>query len=305
MEELPIPIHTWLHDLMIYSLCVVEDFDEVLWLLERRMKSDEHPISPTLWSHALDTASQAMHYPLTAYIFRTRVEPQYLNPSLGMLANILAVAARHRDVGLASSSFNLLFRRSDGLLQDQHYETLLETYLAADDLKNAIIVLTTMAAAGESLSESSTRHLYRYLCRNPFSTGTAKEMLSEIKDEGREVPIEALNTLIESRIFHRSISDAIEIYKSMQSISPNIRPNQATFALLLRGCAHHRFSRTASLLVDEMRAMNVRFNGAMYDRLVLECVNNDNGMERVFRKIQQMGEPISQPTQRSVEAAQG
>lgn len=56
-----IRIHPWLQDMMVYTLCEAEDFDEALKMMRQRTSNGEMMISATLWYSFLDTASRALH----------------------------------------------------------------------------------------------------------------------------------------------------------------------------------------------------------------------------------------------------
>ena len=252
MEERGTHIQPWLWDLIIHALCAVEEFDEALRLSEYRLETGETAISPTLWSHMLDTASRSMHYPLTLFIFRTRVQNSYLNPSIGTCTNMLSTAARNGDVRLATSVFRLLSTRSGNAIRSHHYEALLETYIAARDLSTALAVLTTAKAAGQTLSAAYSRPIFVFLCKSPSFPADARQILRELRDEGRGIPLESINVIIEADVFHGSLSAAIDLYKSMHIFSSDLRPNTETFDILFRGCEQYGQKEMVKQLAKEM-----------------------------------------------------
>jgi len=60
MREQKMEVAGWLYSLVIYTLCELKEFDEVVRLL-RVMINEDIAIRPTLWYYVLDTASQQSH----------------------------------------------------------------------------------------------------------------------------------------------------------------------------------------------------------------------------------------------------
>lgn len=56
-----IPIKSWLYDMAIYTLCDVEEVDEALKIMQRRVESGEQNISKPVWYILLDAASSVQN----------------------------------------------------------------------------------------------------------------------------------------------------------------------------------------------------------------------------------------------------
>lgn len=280
--------HPWLYDIVIYTLCAAEEFDEALRLLQFRIDSDNRPISPTLWAHALDCASRALHHPLTLFAFDARVRSSYLNPSSGVCINILNTAARQGDPYLATSVFQVLSRRSGTPIERHHYEALLETYVVSKDLRKAFTLLGTMEKAGIAPTEGSTRPLFTYLRHSRKYPPYAYKLLCSLRDDGHTILIQAVNVIIESYIHHQNFPAALELYKSMQTLSSSLRPNIATFNALFRGCALHKRKADSMFLAGEMVALEVSPNALTYDRLLLVCLTSDTVLDNAWRYFDEM-----------------
>ena len=281
-------IETWLNDMMVYTLCSIEDFDAALDLMEKRMFGGEAHISPTLWYHLLDTASRAFHHAATLFAYRAKVETFYLNPPSGICINILSTAARHGDTYLATSVLRILGRRSGNPIQLHHYEALLETYVAANDLRTAFTLLTIMAAAGHAPTEASTRPIFTYLCQSPTHPTKATTILEDLNDQDRQVPIQAANVVMQASIFHRDFTSAFALYKSLHSIAPNLTPDTATFNILFRGCVQAARKDHAMFLASEMVALKITPDALTYDRLILVCLNSEDNIEDAWRYFEEM-----------------
>lgn len=264
-------IKPWLYDMIIYTLCDVEEFDEALKILRYRVSSGELLISGTLWFYLLDTASRALHHGATLYAWHERVEKSYLNPPSGVCINVLSTAARRGDVHLATDVFRVLGNRTE-TLQLYHYESLLESYLAASDLKTAFTLLGVMMSSGVPPSESSTRPIYLHLCQNSASPASALSILLDLYELNRPICVPAVNVIIESFVYHKDLASAMETYKILHELCPS-GPTISTFNTLFRGCAKAARKDLAMFLASEMVALKVPPNALTYDRLVLVCLD--------------------------------
>lgn len=285
MHKQGIKIHPSLYDMMIYTLCSTEEFDEALRLMEQRLSDGELLISASLWLNILDTASRALHHAATSFAYRARVQTGYLNPPSGICTNVLSTAARHGDVFLATSVLRVLSRRSGSPIQRHHYEALLETYIAASDLQKAFALLSTMQTAGHPPTEASTRPIYTHLRQSPKLPSLAARILTSLKEEDRPVPIAAINVVIESHIAHHDLASALHLYKKT---STNPAPDTATFNALLRGCSQAARKDTAMFLASEMLALSIPPNALTYDRLILVCLTSEVSLEDAWRYFMEM-----------------
>ncbi|MCJ1474506.1 hypothetical protein MMC13_003164 [Lambiella insularis] len=271
MRAADIPVQPWLHDLFVYTFCMTGDFDEVLHFMRYRIDNFELDLSATLWYYILDTASCALHHDATLYVWRKRVESGYLNPSSGICINVLNTAARHGNFRLASDVFRILGNRTNSL-QPYHYEALLESYLAASDLRTALSVLTLMTASPVIPTEATTRPLYLYLREASDRPLKAFDSLCNQHKANKLIPTVAINAVIEALIYQNNISVALETYRNLHTLCPG-GPTTATFNALFRGCSKARRKDLAMFLASEMLALKVEPDALTYDRLVLVCVD--------------------------------
>ena len=279
---------SWLYDLVIYTLCSAEEFDFALKLMQHRISSGELHISASLWYYLLDTASRALHHRATLFAYKGRVETSYLNPPAGICINILSTAARHGDTYLATSVLRTLGRRSGNPIQLHHYEALLETYITAKDLRTPFTLLTVMAAAGHPPTEASTRPIFTHLSQFPSLAATAVSILEELHEQHRQIPIQAVNVIMEIYIAHRDVTSALSIYKNLHRFGDSVTADTATFNLLFRGCARAARKDLAMFLASEMVALRVPPDRLTYDRLMLVCLNSENSIDDAWRYYEEM-----------------
>lgn len=283
-------IQPWLYDMIVYMLCSIDELDEALKIMQYRVSTSSHSVSPTLWSHFLDTASRAFHYEATLFAWRYRVEPGYLNPSSGMCINVLNTCVRRRHHHLALSVFDILEKRKHPF-QLHHYEALLECMLSVNDLRGAFSVLCSNPRTSVKLTEASTRAIYIHLAQRADRPAEALALLHDLKDEGAQIPHAAINCIIEASIHHSDLASTIETYQTLHTLIPS-GPNTATFNALFRGCSYARRKDLAMFLASEMLALNVPPNALTYDRLILVCLNEEveksEGFEDAWRYFEEM-----------------
>ncbi|KAL8942789.1 MAG: hypothetical protein Q9216_001474 [Gyalolechia sp. 2 TL-2023] len=269
-------IAPWLYDMFIYNLCDAGEYEEALSILRFRVENGEQLISGTVWYYFLDLASSAFHYPATLYAWRKRVETNYLNPPSGVCLNVLNTAARHGDCHLATDVLRVLGNRME-TLQVYHYEALIESYLPSD-LRMAFTILTVMTSNGTPPTNSSTRAVFLHLRQSSHLPRTALSILHRLREQGRPIPVEAVNVVIESDIDHGEFDAALETYKTLHTLCPS-GPLTSTFNLLLRDCRGRK--SVAMFLASEMVALNILPDALTYDRLILVCMEESRDRDEM------------------------
>ncbi len=271
-------ISPWLLDMAVWILCEAGEIQEAYRIMRQRVDSAEINISRTLWLFFLDKASENHHHAATALVWTAQVEQHFINPASGVCLNVLATAAQAADASLATDVFTHLSKRS-ATFQPIHYELLISTYLATDppDLQRALTILTIMALEKVEPTRAETRALYLYMRDEPESLPEAITVFRELNDQGRKIPIAALNVIVESYVHQANLDDAMKLYKQMHTFAPETSGAQTSFAnietfnLLLKACREvdPPDEHQASFLVSELLALRVTPTALTYDRLIL------------------------------------
>lgn len=274
-------VQGWLLDMAVYVLCEASEMSEAYRIMRQRFDSGELNLSRSLWLFYLDKASDARHHTATQLVWSSQVNPNYINPSSGICLNVLATAAQAADAVMATEVFSHLSKRGT-TFQPIHYELLISTYLssAMPDFKRALNILTIMALEKLEPSIAETRSLFLYLRDKPALVAQALSSLRELHEQGRKIPIAALNLLIECYVDQRNLADALKLYKQIHTFVPMSEgakksfANIDTFSLLLEGCrlAKPPDAHQASFLVSELLALRIKPTPLTYDRLILVFV---------------------------------
>lgn len=321
LHDRAISVAPWLYDILIYVLAEAGELPSALAILQSRAEEtdvdplypDPHDVGCGVWPYFLDTCAAAYDYPSVAYIWRKRVEVEYLRPSDGTLTNILNTAALAGDPALATSALKMLAGRK-GELPTSSYEALLEAYAVAGDVDNAFRVLSIMGkTSGESASKTpgaaSTRPLFKLLRESgERRIQEAWDILKALQVEGQVIPIAAVNVVLEAAALSGNLDLAISLYQDLSN-SPvarskrkstnararkqtasgetslgttstgkqtllSVRPDTTTINALIQGCTKTRDRKaTAMYLASEMARQHIIPDELTYDRLILVCLD--------------------------------
>lgn len=278
METKNIPVQNWLHSLLVYNLCELEEFDEVLHLMASRT-SQGFDITLDLWYYVLDVASEALHHEATKYVWSRMVELGYLRPPYGICRNVLTVAARAGDPALATSVFKYLddVDVPRGL---EDYEKMAEAHLMFRKLPSAFEVLCNAYKAGIELEGSSTRSILTYMIKKQILPRTAWDMLKELKSKKHDIPVACANAVIElcesQALYDGSITKVgVAFYKELYSLCSK-GPDVSTFNALIRMCRRANKREEAMFIVKEMSSLNVLPNDQTFENIILACLDGPN-----------------------------
>ncbi|KAH9824630.1 pentatricopeptide repeat protein [Teratosphaeria destructans] len=279
MQREGVQVQPWLLDMAVYMLCAAGEVEEAHRVMRQRFDRGEMTLSRIAWHTLLDTGSYYRHHPSTALVWNSQVNTGYMNPASGICLNVLVTASQAGDAVLATDVFSQLSKRG---VQFQliHYQLLMDCYLntANPDLTRALSILTIMTIEKVKPTVFETRALFNHMRNRPDLVKEAFKILKSLHDQGREIPLAALNLLIECHVEQKNLDEALRIYKLMHSFAPPSTSsthrtfvNVETFNLLLKGCrvVSPPDEAQASFLVSELLALRIMPTPLTYDRLIL------------------------------------
>jgi pentatricopeptide repeat protein len=330
-----IKIESWLFDKAMWILLEFREVEEAFYVLSLKdgiqRKSNgmgSARLSSALWGALLDAAARTQlvsmklafnlyiltisQYDATSMVWTTRVQPGYLKPGTGACLSVLAIAARHGDVDLATDVFRVLTERQT-VFNTHHYELLIQTYLNADDLSAALSVILIMADSNIKVNAGTCIPLFSYLRKNPTEDSPSRPLhafniLQDFEASGRKVPTAAVNTCIQASIALDHFEEAIEIYKALHTVSKS-GPDTQTFNILFQGCSKNARKELAMFFANEMISLNLRPDRLTYDRLISVCLQSDNLEDALLYYEEMRSTPVKpgssqkmQPRKRTWEA---
>lgn len=172
-------------EIFVYRLVDAGFYDEALRIFHYRLRTAssgqrghgnhgiggaDHP-SRAQWYYLLERASTDYEYDCVKYVWTRQVVKKgsrgSINPPDGVVENVLNTAGRRGDVAMALEAMEFLTRRGTRLRM-HHYETLIETYIVAGELENAISTLVIMEhSAGIVPGRTTTRPILQFILAQP------------------------------------------------------------------------------------------------------------------------------------------
>jgi pentatricopeptide repeat protein len=236
-------------------------------------------------------------------VWNNQVQPGYLKPGTGACLSILALAAKHGDVHLATDVFRVLTER-ETVFTTHHYELLVNTYLNGNDLSAALSVILIMVDSNLKVDAGTCQPLFWYLRNeNPGEESrpmTAFTLLQDFEASGRKVPTAAINACIHASIVLNRLEEAIEIYKALHTVS-RAGPNTDTFNMLFKGCRLNVRKELAMFFANEMIQLGVKPDRITYDRLITVCLQSDNLEDALLYYEEMRSTPVKAGSKRMMQ----
>ncbi|KAK3906286.1 hypothetical protein C8A05DRAFT_29851 [Staphylotrichum tortipilum] len=285
-------IPTWVSETFIYVLAMRGFAGEAFQAFRKaldKQRDDTRSEYLSLWYYLLDECSRAFEYEGTNFIWKKMVAPGTINPSDGMILNVLNTAARHGDPTLATAALELLSKK-DVTLRAHHYEPLIESYVEAGDMENTFRVLCIMADSVMNVGRSSTRSIFLSLKRSPALVDEAVRVLNSLSKE-HNVPVIAVKVVLEALLsagagFPRTFG----VYQQVCEICKS-GPGAATMLMLLEACDN---AESAVLLVQEMDRFSIPPSPELVDHLI-RCFAHDGSLDVALLYFDEMCGLASSP----------
>ena len=279
-------IPAWVFETFIYVLTmrgfVGEAFQACRQTLGKGGDDASGSASLGLWYYLLDECSRNLEYEGTNFIWKQMVLPGTINPSDGMLLNVLNTAARHGDPTLATAALELLSKR-DVTLRAHHYEPLIESYVEAGDMENVFRVLCIMADSVMNVGRSSTRSIFLWLKRAPERADDAVRVLNSLSKE-HSVPVIAVKVVLEALLSAGAgFARTFAVYQQVCEICKS-GPGAATMSMLLEACDN---AESAALLVQEMDRFSIPPSPELVDHLA-RCFAHDGSLDVALLYLDEM-----------------
>lgn len=287
LEELhkdPVAVPTWLYDVFLYIFGDLGFHQETLSILKHRLKLAnivQEPLSLSAWQFLLEVFARDAFYDGIKYIWDRSVSLGYINPSDGLLLNILNAVSSHADAALAMNAIQMLSARGKKL-ELHHYDALIDIHAQQKDPLKAFTTLCIMAKADLRPDSSSTRSIFRTLRESVSETDRALEILHGLRSHYK-VPPAAFNVVLEAIQAHHGFSMALDLYRSVRQICAD-GPDLETYHILLGQCTTRK---SMNFLFMEIEAFSIEPTWATYDHLIRISSMQEN-YEQAFRFLNKM-----------------
>ncbi|KAM0608684.1 hypothetical protein D7B24_008907 [Verticillium nonalfalfae] len=271
-----------LFDVFVLAFAHRGFLDEAVRLAHEKRHATSEDVPVALWHVLLDACAAASHVEGTSYIWGRFLEHDRRRVSDGTLLAVLDTAARGGHPDLATAAMGVLTARG-AKLGVHHYEALIDSYANAWDVPNALRLLCIMFRALGVAPEGSTRSVYARLKAEPALLDGALEGLAALVPD-YDVPIQALNVIVEATVVAKGFDAALQVYKQMPRYTQALA-DETTFRHLLAACEDTRALR---FLVEENPTTALRADRAAFDRAI-RAFADVRDVEQAFRCVELLG----------------
>ncbi|KAL7933756.1 hypothetical protein V8C35DRAFT_303790 [Trichoderma chlorosporum] len=287
MIEQGAKVDPWVYDIFILVFGKLGFLDEMLQLLYRRknLASSNDPMVINLTYYALDVCSQAYHHAGTLFGWLAVVQNHLVQPSDGIIENVLGTAARNADAQLATEALDLVSQRTRA--QPYHYEAVVEAFAGSGDLAAAIRTLSIMSENGIRIGRGYTRTLHKAIKTRPELLETAEAVVREAA-RARSVPRAAAAAVVESIAEAHGSAKALSLYRDLPTLCTVEPPNARMLQILI---IHSADEATAKLFSKEYADQipeneDPTQSTATFSLLITKCAEVGE-MDLAFRFVKQ------------------
>ncbi|KAG6862243.1 hypothetical protein C0995_002174 [Termitomyces sp. Mi166 len=201
-----------------------------------------------------------------------------IHPGEGVCLAALDTAARGGHPDLAADVLRVL--KTLGIdWQEYHFAPLIEAFCRQMQLREAIRVLDMMRDEGiEPIPETASALLEALTSTEAIDSlwGIADEMLKE----GKKVDIIILQVLISASVKLGDLQRAIGAYKSLAEYGATA--DVTIFNSLLQGCVAASHRDLGNLLLDDMKAIQVKPDEKTYETFIFLCLTQEDYEDAFF-----------------------
>ena len=178
-------------------------------------------------------------------------------------------------------------------LQEHHIAALLESFVTAGRVKDALTVLGIFAPDATDFTPELTHSIFKAISRNVDTVDEAYEHLEQTKRDGGKVPIVAFNAVLSAAVALQDMQRAIGIYKAAGDMG--LKPNVDSLNVLLSGCIVLAHRTLGDKLLLEARDFGIKPDAGTYERLIVLCLTQPT-YEDAFFYLEEMKAAGFKPT---------
>ncbi|PCG94545.1 Hypothetical protein PENO1_077980 [Penicillium occitanis (nom. inval.)] len=302
MERKGILLEQWLHSLLIYKLCDVDEFSEALRLIRSRPNKAKS-ISSAMWLYLLRAAMRRSHFETVEYVWKNAVDLGYQELSVADCRDVLGFAAECGDSILVEAVFRHLSTLQTHLTAYE-YGKLVQVYAGNADIEAAFGIVCQMHKHNVSIDSKSTEPILKSLETQLSDPTTLWNDIRGLKKEGFNIPIELANIVLEhtGNLFNlgalsssKAIEIAVSIYKDLFDVCTS-GANTDTFNHLFSLCHQTRRPEICTFFAKEMAALDVPPDQKTLETLILICLDagNRSSAEKYLADLKAQGWELSE-----------
>ncbi|EJU04290.1 hypothetical protein DACRYDRAFT_48637 [Dacryopinax primogenitus] len=241
-------------------------------------------IPATSWMKMLGSCA-VLHYIEGVEICWVKgVEQGLAPPDEGLCLDVLHVAGRSGRPELAMGVIRAL-RKNGAVFREHHLAPVLEAFLNANNLKDALHVLSLMRSHSISPEESTTMPILRRIVQSVDDVDNAFYILEELKNDGKPIDISAVNVIIRASVELDDLQRAVGTYKECEKLG--VQPTRDTFYYLLDACVKAQHHALGEKLYEEMTRAGILPDEAAYEKMLLLALTQTS-YEEAFYYLEEM-----------------
>lgn len=254
-------VDPWVYDVFVLVFGKMGFLDEMLELLAARRELRSPKGMDVLELYALDACSAAFHYPGTVMGWKLLVRSGKLNPTDGMVENVLDTAARATDTALATEALDLLAQRTK--VRDYHYDSLIDALTQAGDIATVVRVYCIMHDSGIPV----TKDVADRLIESTRDIGPElNSWLFEDAEEGRLIPRTLVDAAMAKHIAASDYPLAMDLFAHYDKLCGGACPADVTLQLIRQCKDLATTSELCARFLDGVRVAGVGAAGELLEQ---------------------------------------
>ncbi|CAG8757945.1 15654_t:CDS:2, partial [Cetraspora pellucida] len=286
-----------MYENLMKKICYFEWPEEAFALL-KKMEAEHLPTYSSMYYDVLRCSADQYYLDGLIYCWEKIIEGRYLDLDEGACIDVLHVASRFGKPHLAAQVLVYLTETRKVPLDKWHLEPLLEAFINDNDIKQAMGMLSVMAAEEVKPNSKTALPIVAAISKNVESIDKAYYSLEELVKDGKKVDVLALNTIINACRFvngsgnkfgNRTKPDihrAVETYKSAEKLG--VKPDVHTFNALLGVCFSAQHRELGQQFWTEMQRAGIQPDSESYRRMIYLCCSTDYDYEDAFVYLEEM-----------------
>ncbi|TFK44626.1 hypothetical protein BDQ12DRAFT_594984 [Crucibulum laeve] len=268
--------------------------DLAVWFEQDSVRRLDH----VTWMNCLIASADSFYAEGVQKCWNTVIHELNITPDEGLCTAVLHTAARHGLVDIAIDVLRALDRI--GVSQEEHHvASLIEAHVRGNQLKDAMLALQCACANNIQVGTGTILPILNLINRDIDGVDAASTVVDQLYKDGQHINVVLLQLILQAAVSLGDLQRAVGTYKSYAEY--DVKPNLATFNVLLEGCVTAGHRQLGDLLLADMKAAKIKADCDTYENMVYLCLTQDI-YEDAFFYLEEMKSAEHVPPPRVYEA---
>ncbi|KZT57764.1 hypothetical protein CALCODRAFT_523891 [Calocera cornea HHB12733] len=255
-------------------------------------------LSPESWMQMLASCAELHWIEGVEQCWTKGVVEGLVSPDEGICIDVLNVAARAGRPNLATDVIATL-RKIGVVFREYHLAPVLEAFMNAGNLTEAITTLSLMRQNTIAPNEHTTEPIFRHISQNVDEVDKAYYVLEELKSAGKVIDVSALNVVIRASVELGDLQRAVATYKESEKLG--VVPTRDTYYYLLDACIQAKHYALGEKLFEHMTKAGIKPDPAGLERMLVLSLTQPT-YEEAFYYLEELKTKMSEVPARVYEA---